>query len=190
MEKNLDQIVLEPSAFSVRKLLRKPAIYLTTIALGLLSCETNPGTQLVPPSNPSGNGTNQYCQTDYDCLEESQVCENGYCVYSPSQPVGSYDPGSTPYEAFSKFQQKLSAGDLEDVLTVFDGSVRERIKKELLGVNLQAKAQEIKNLSLTPVKLFQDSSGKTVGEYEFELNGIRYPIIFYQEEGGYLIHGI
>ena len=135
MKKNLDQIVLEPSAFSIKTILRKPVFYLTTLALGLLSCGEGQGTQILPPSS----STNQYCQTDYDCLDK-QVCENNKCIsFAQTYP-------QDPQSVYAALVKDLETGNIEKVVTTyFDPAVQQKYRTALSQQNLPSLAQKLKD---------------------------------------------
>ncbi len=162
MKKNLDQIVLEPSTFSVGRLFRKPATYLTTLALGLLSCGEGQGTQIVPPSS----STNQYCQTDINCLEEDQVCENNKCVYSAQ----TYP--QDPQSVYAAMVKDLESGNIEKVVTTyFDPAVQQKYRTALSQQNLSLSAQKLKDKIL-----FLSEDGQRFREYEVLIDGKSYPV--------------
>lgn len=162
MKKNLDQIVLEPSAFSIKTVLRKPITYLTAIALGLLSCGEGQGTQIVPPSS----STNQYCQTDYNCLGESMVCENNKCVYS----VQTYP--QDPQSVYDTMVKDLESGNIEKVVTTyFDPAVQQKYRTALSQQNLPSLAQKLKDKIL-----FLNEDGQRFREYEVLIDGRSYPV--------------
>ena len=136
MKRNLDQIVLEPLTDSIKTVLRKPVFYLTTFALGLLSCGEGQGTQILPPSSSSSN---QYCQTDYDCLGE-QVCENSHCINSTQ----TYP--QDPQSLYGALVTDLESGNIEKVVTTyFDPAVQQKYRTALSTQNLPSLAQKLKD---------------------------------------------
>ncbi len=165
MKRNLDQIVLEPLTYSVGRLLRKPATYLTTIALGLLSCGEGQGTQILPPSS----STNPYCQTDYDCLGDL-ICKNGQCVYSSSMP--SQDYPQDPQSVYAAMVKDLESGNIEKVVTTyFDPAVQQKYRIALSTQNLPSLAKKLKG---KPLSLSED--GQKFREYEVLIDGKSYPV--------------
>ncbi len=108
MKRNLDQIILEPSHFSIGKLFRKPATYLTTLAVGLLSCEASPGTPITP-SNPEQECYGSNCSGITNTPPSNKVMDQTSAYYLNSI---SADKSTLIFSAQSTYAQNLISGDL------------------------------------------------------------------------------
>lgn len=142
------------------------------------------------PRNRSSGGSSSSqseCYSDQNCPEE-QVCENNQCINPSSPPLPPPPPSrdySTPGKTISGFAEALKQSNLEESLEYIDPSMRNTYRTRLGSADLSemgrilGEAQLVEENSLNPRRK----------SYNYLYNGTELPIIFYQEEEGWKIHG-
>jgi len=121
----------------------------------------------------SNTPSDNVCINNSDCLDD-EICDYGVCTANLE----------TPEETWNGFTSALGESDIEKAITYWDPSARDRARRRLSSISLTNLSQLLQEQNPT---LSQDLG--MVRTYEIEIEGTEYPLIFYNEDNRWLIHG-